>query len=409
VTETPAQPATRWRAVALLVGAGIVTAFQIGKVPSALPVLRTELGIDLVTAGWVLSIFNLVGAAIGVVAGAMADNLGPRRLILVGLAAVALGSALGGLAPGTVALLASRTLEGFGFIVVVSAVPGLILRATRTRDTGLAFAFWGTYMPIGTATMILASPYALDVVGWRGLWAVNAALVAVYTIILAVATRELRGDRGKGGRRGIKPGVGAALLSDIGATVRAPGPVLLTLCFATYTGNFIAVMGFLPTFLIEDRGVDPVIAAAITAFAIAANAPGGMMAGWLLHNGAPRTLLIIISCVVMAASAVGIYTLDLPDGIRFVLCFAFAGIGGMLPATVLGATADLAPRRDLIGTANGLLMQGSAVGQMIGPPIAAAIVAATGTWATAPVYVVAAATLGLVFAVMIGRLKPAGD
>jgi len=406
VAEAPAQPATRWRAVALLVGAGIVTAFQVGKVPAAVPVLRAELGIDLVTAGWVLSIFNLVGAAIGVVAGAMADNFGPRRLILAGLAAVALGSALGGLAPGTVALLASRTLEGFGFIVVVVSAPGLILRATRARDTGLAFAFWGTYMPIGTATMLLATPYVLDVLGWRGLWAINAALVAAYAVILAHATRELRGDRGR--RRGMNREVRRALRRDVWATLRAPGPVLLTLCFLTYTGSFIAVMGFLPTFLIEDRGIDPVIAATITAFAIVCNAPGNIVAGWLLHHGASRTLLIVISCVVMAASAVGIYTLDLPDGVRFVLAFAFAGIGGLLPASVLGATADLAPRRDLIGTANGLLMQGSAIGQMIGPPIAAAIVAATGTWTTAPIYVVVAAALGVVFAVMIGRLKTGG-
>ena len=167
-------------------------------------------------------------------------------------------------------------------------------------------------------------------------------------------------------------------------------------------------MGFLPTFLIEDRGVDPAVAAAITAFAVASNAIGNLVAGWLLHHGASRTLLIVISCVVMASSALGIYSFDLPDGLRFALCFAFSMVGGLLPATVLGATADLAPRRGLIGTTNGLLMQGSNVGQMIGPPIAAAIVAATGTWASAPIYVVTAATLGIVFAVLIGRLKSAG-
>ena len=173
----------------------------------------------------------------------------------------------------------------------------------------------------------------------------------------------------------------------------------------TYTGSFLVVMGLLPTFLIEDRGIDPAVAAAITALAIASNAIGNLVAGWLLHNGASRTVLIVISCVVMAASALGIYSFDLPDGLRFALCFAFSTVGGLLPATVLGATADLAPRRDLIGTANGLLMQGSNIGQTIGPPIAAAIVAATGTWTTAPIYAVAAAALGVVFAILIGRIR----
>ena len=238
---------------------------------------------------------------------------------------------------------------------------------------------------------------------------VNAALVAAYAIILARATRALRGNVVGIARAGAngdsRRATRRALVRDIGATLRAPGPVLLTLCFLTYTGNFIAVMGFLPTFLIEDRGVDPVVAATITAFAVASNAIGNLAAGWLLRRGASPPLLIAIACIAMAVSALGIYSLDLPNGVRFVLCFTFSTVGGLLPATILGATADLAPRRDLIGTTNGLLMQGSNLGQMAGPPIAAAIVASTGTWAAAPIYVVVAASLGVGLAILIGRLK----
>jgi MFS family permease len=392
------EAATRWRLVLLVVGAGIVVAFQVGKAPAALPVLRQELGIDLVTAGWVISIFNLIGATVGLVAGAMADKFGHRRLILFGLSAVALGSALGGASPGTETLLASRTIEGFGFISIVVAAPALIVRVARPTDLRLAFGYWGTYMPIGTSAMVLVSPLFLQTIGWRGLWELNAALVLLFALGLAVATRDLQG-------RPQRPATTSpSLLRDVWRTLRAPGPLLLTLCFLTYTGSFIAVLGFLPTYLIEGRGIEPGLAAVVTAVAIGINAGGNLIAGWLLHRGARRWVLIAGASAIMAITAIGIYSAAVGDGFRFALCIAFSLGGGLLPASILGATADFAPRPDLIGTTNGLVMQGSNLGQMIGPPIVAAIVAGAGTWAVAPIYVVVASLLGIALAIMIGRL-----
>ena len=49
---------TPWGLVLLLVGVGIVVAFQVGKVPPMLPAIRSELGMSLFVTGWILSIFN---------------------------------------------------------------------------------------------------------------------------------------------------------------------------------------------------------------------------------------------------------------------------------------------------------------------------------------------------------------
>ena len=45
--------------VGLLVAAGMVAAFHVGKVPPALPSIRAELGVSLQQAGWLLSAINL--------------------------------------------------------------------------------------------------------------------------------------------------------------------------------------------------------------------------------------------------------------------------------------------------------------------------------------------------------------
>ena len=85
-------PSTSWLAVAAIAVAGIVAAFQIGKLPAALPVLRAELGLSLVEAGWIVSALAAVGVATGMVWGFVADRFGHRRMLLSGLGVVVLGT-----------------------------------------------------------------------------------------------------------------------------------------------------------------------------------------------------------------------------------------------------------------------------------------------------------------------------
>ena len=81
----------------MALGAGILAGFQVGKVPPALPVLRQDLGLGLVTAGWLTSIYYAIGAAVAVAVGLLSDRAGPRRLMLLGVAFLGVGSLLGGL------------------------------------------------------------------------------------------------------------------------------------------------------------------------------------------------------------------------------------------------------------------------------------------------------------------------
>ncbi|HKW52479.1 MAG TPA: hypothetical protein VJO12_02225, partial [Stellaceae bacterium] len=90
---------TRWLVVWALIAAGVVAAFQIGKAPVALPVLRAELGLGLVGAGWVVSMFNVLGALAGALVGAAGDQIGHRRAVLAGLVLSGAASALGAAAP----------------------------------------------------------------------------------------------------------------------------------------------------------------------------------------------------------------------------------------------------------------------------------------------------------------------
>ena len=86
---------TQWHHIIITICIGISTAFYIGKVPPALPFIRSELEMDLITAGWVVSIFNALGTVIGIAVGLLADRIGPGRVITVSLVILPLASVMG--------------------------------------------------------------------------------------------------------------------------------------------------------------------------------------------------------------------------------------------------------------------------------------------------------------------------
>jgi MFS family permease len=387
---------TRWDVVLAVVMAGVFVAFQIGKAPAALPVLRAELDLSLVTAGWVISMFNVIGIATGMAAGAAADRLGHRRMMAAGVVVTALASALGAAALGPATILIARFLEGFGFIVTVVAGPGLIALAAEPRHHKLAFGLWGSYMPAGTAAMMLVAPAIMAAWGWRGLWLVNAVLLLGFAVVLLRLTGDFTGAR-----RAAAPSVPP--VQAIRLTLAAPAPWLLALCFGCYTGQFLAVLGFLPVMLVEERGFDNQTAASLVALAIAINVPGNLVGGMLLHRNWPRWLLIALGAAAMGLSTLGIYNDGVPDWLRFLLVLLFSLMGGLVPASVLGAAPVFAPRPALVGTTTGLIMQGSNLGQTLGPPAVAALVTASGSWSSAPLVLVTAAALAICFAIAIRR------
>ena len=146
----------------LVFGVGVTAALHIGKLPVAIPVLQDALGLSLVQAGFLLSLVQLAGMTLGLFVGLLADRVGPRRVMQAGLLLLAAGSALGALAPGVGWLLASRVVEGLGFLLAVLPAPGLLRqRVLHAPTLSRALGWWGAYMPLGTALALLLGA-ALD-------------------------------------------------------------------------------------------------------------------------------------------------------------------------------------------------------------------------------------------------------
>jgi MFS family permease len=384
---------TRWNIVVLALFAGIFGAFQNGKMPATLPTLTAELGLSLVQAGFAVSLLFAIACVIGIVAGAVADYVGARRIIVIGLVVAAAASAAGGFASGPAGLFASRLVEGLGVTVVFVAAPSMILRATSPRHQRLAFGIWSGYMPAGVAIMILITPAAIALIGWRGLWWLNGALLLAMAAVFHAATR---GARDPGARGGI-----AGLRANVRVVLGARGAWLLALCFTLYTAMYLCVSSFLPTLLITTAGFAAAWAGTATALVVALNVFGNLLGGILLQRGLPRGALIAVGAVTMGTMSLVVYATDLAAAWKLAAAAAFSFVGGLLPSSVLAGAAVHAPSPNQVGTTNGLILQLGNGGQLAGPPIFAAL-ATFGGWSTAAWFTLALGLVGAAFGLAIG-------
>ncbi|MDF8361676.1 CynX/NimT family MFS transporter [Achromobacter anxifer] len=386
---------TRWSAVLAIVGAGVVAALQVGKVIIAAPLLRKDMGLDLASIGALAAVFSILGLVGGIAAGGVINRYGARRMLLAGLVATAAGSVTGAMASAYGVLLTSRVVEGLGFLMITVAGPAALQRMVSASTRDFAFALWSCYMPAGMAIAMLASQAFTD---WQAYWWCAGAAVLVALACVAALAPATPGGASLSWQ---------GLRQDTVDTLGAPGPRLLALSFTLYSLMFFALFTFLPVLLTEQLGLPLATAGLYSAIASAANVVGNLGAGMLLARGWRRSTLIAGASVIMGAVALLIFRSVLPAMPTFLLCVLFSAVGGLIPATLLGTAPLLAPRPGLTPASVGLVMQGSGLGQVIGPLAVGGAIDRYG-WSVASLIVAAAGLGGVFLAARLRRLNGPG-
>lgn len=369
----------------LVIAAGVVAAMHVGKLPPALPALQQVLGVSLVQAGFLLALVQLAGMTLGLPAGLLIQRYGPRRSMLAGLLVLSLASALGGAAQGAPGLLVSRVLEGLGFLCVVLPAPGLLRGMVAPERLSRALGSWGAYMPLGAALAMLLGPWVMMQVeptwGWRIWWWALSALAA---LLAALVFRGVPADRtalALGGSS-VLPVAGVSspeVLGLLRLTLKSRGVWLVAVCFAMYSGQWLAVVGFLPS-IYAQAGLTAGNTAWLTALVAAVNIIGNLAAGRLLHWGAAPLALLVAGFAAMGGGAVLAFGGDGNSWLRYLAVLAFSMVGGLIPATLFSLAVRLAPSTATVPATVGWMQQWSAFGQFCGPPLVAWVAAQMGHW-----------------------------
>lgn len=177
----------RWVLVAAVLGSAIVF-LDSTVVNVALPTIgqqlpRLRVGV-LEGQSYIYNAYLLALSALLILAGAMADTYGRRRMFTIGVAGFGAASVLCGVAPNMELLIAGRVLQGaFGALLVPCSL-ALITSNFHGEDQGRAFGIWAG----ATSGTTILGPFVggvlVDTVGWRAVFLVNIPLVlfALYAL-----------------------------------------------------------------------------------------------------------------------------------------------------------------------------------------------------------------------------------
>ncbi|MFE1270199.1 MFS transporter [Streptomyces sp. NPDC058758] len=266
-TPTPAPATTPGGGPTLAVTALATTvALMNYTAPMAtLPETAEAFGTPTSAQAWLLNGTPLGLAALLLVAGALADAHGRRRVFLLGTLALGVTTALGAFAGSTALFTAARIAQGAASAAILAGSLGLLADAYPSgRDRIRATGVWGAAVSGGIALGPLLAG-ALALVEWRSAY---AALGAVALATAALGARTLAKPpavrppavRPPGGGR--RPDLAGAttLALALGALLTAltlgrdgwlrPAPALLLLASVALTALFL---------LVERRVADPMV------------------------------------------------------------------------------------------------------------------------------------------------------
>lgn len=261
-------------ALAVLTLTRTAMGFQFQSVGAVSPLLMERLGIGNAELGILIGLFSVPGVVLALPGAILGQLIGDRRLLLVALLLMTLGSALIGEATAFPVAVAGRFLTAIGAVLVNVLGTKLVADWFSGREIIWAMAIFVNSWPFGNGLALFTLPTI------AGHWTVAAAFhvgaaaaAAGATAMVLIYPSPVMGDarRDSHGPTGLSR-------PEVGLVTFAAMPWML------YNAGYAVMLGFVPTFLVrgglslEQAGVLLGVALALFVGSVQA---GGAAAQWL--------------------------------------------------------------------------------------------------------------------------------
>ncbi|MEV0698286.1 MFS transporter [Saccharopolyspora sp. NPDC050389] len=166
--------------IGVLASCGIAVSLMQTLVVPLLPEFPRLLDTSRSNAGWLVTAPLVAGAVCAPVLGRLGDMYGKRRMLLISLATMAVGSAIGAVSDDFTAVLVGRVLQGAAVGVVPLGIS--IMRDELPEDrVGSGVAFMSATLGIGGAVGLPVTGVVAENLNWHWLFA-GAAVFAIAEI-----------------------------------------------------------------------------------------------------------------------------------------------------------------------------------------------------------------------------------
>jgi MFS family permease len=344
------------RTLAAISTAHWVSHFHIFVLPMLFPFLKAQLGVGYIDLGFALTIFAVTSGLTQAPIGYLADHIGARKILLMGLTLGGCALILLGLHLSYPSLIASAVLLGLANSVYHPADYAILSGHMDEARMGRAFSIhtFAGFFGGAVAPAIMAGLVAT--IGGHGALMVAGALgpaVALLLVIVGIPDASAR-DRGPNGARAAKQ------------NLITPALIVLTIFFMLLSLSNAGISNFGVVALMSGYGASFSTAnIALTAFL--GSSAIGVLAGGFLADRTHRHGQVAAACFAINAGLVLVIALVALPSLLLTLAMGLAGfLGGVI-----------APSRDMLvrnaappgaaGRAFGIVSTGFNIGGIISP------------------------------------------
>jgi EmrB/QacA subfamily drug resistance transporter len=159
-----------------------------------LPSLQQSLKANGTDLFWILNAYLLMLAALILIGGSMGDQLGRKKVFMVGIAIFIAGSAACGFSPDVTFLIIFRIIQGVGGALMIPGSLSMISSSINEKERGKAIGTWSAF----TTVVMIGGPIIGGALGDAGLWRyiffINIPIGLAVLLMLWLRVKESRDE-----------------------------------------------------------------------------------------------------------------------------------------------------------------------------------------------------------------------
>ena len=163
------------------------------------PSVISDLNLTSTEVQWVQESYVLVFASLLLVWGSLADRIGRKLLLMIGIAIFVASSMWAGLTDSASILILARVIQGVGGAMVLPTTLSLVNANFQGKERGIAFAIWGSTIGGMVAVGPVLGGWLATDFSWRWAFFINAPLGVIILAGLAYYIAESKVAQRAGG------------------------------------------------------------------------------------------------------------------------------------------------------------------------------------------------------------------
>ena len=357
VSGKPLNTGKAWPVLFAVWFAGFCAPANMAKVTTLAPLLMEVFGITESGVGWVIAVFYILGVIIAFPAAAIVKKLGLRNVIILALACGIAGGLVGVLSTNLIIFMVSRVIEGAGMGLMAVCGAAAIGPWFPDSKKGLPLSIWALWVSV--PTIILPPVYSAlsEMTGtWTASWWFMLALCVVALVLFLVLYTEPNFTWGEDEQPVLRT-------DDVPLEEETTGAVRLAFKTPAFWAlmviilidgiGFMAVNGFLTTYIVAEVGASLGEAALIVSAGAIIGALAGPISGAISDKIHSRKILLLIALICAVVFMWFVFSVDTVEA-YYPLVFIQGIYCGVVGAMTWTIASEILPDDAIAGSTAGM-------------------------------------------------------